>query len=143
MRLIKSSLIGLVGGLMYGFISFYLLSPYLRDNIVGLIGWAVQGLLLGLIFSIIDLLVQRKNIMLIGLCKINILIGVISGAISSCLEIALTLYNLYGNKNSIVNDKVFKDVFFASLYYFIGSALIGLTVGCFIFIGRKRGQATF
>jgi len=56
MKSIKYGIWGILGGLIYAFISFYLLTPILRKNFIAIFLYGFQGLIFGIAFYALNLI---------------------------------------------------------------------------------------
>ncbi len=132
MKIIKYLIWGLVGGFLYGFTSFYLLSPVLRKNFLAILFYGYRGLIFGLAFSLLKCLayriINKKSLKLIS----NVIIGAISGLLSGIQDILITYNNTLVNAIGVVTDDFRRNVISEMLHFSAGCALMGLIVGFLI-----------
>jgi hypothetical protein len=133
---IKYSFFGMFSGALYGFISFALLTNVYRNHIVGLVTVALQGGLLGLTFAAFKLLIEKYKTRECVSFLTKMIIGIISGAVSSLPVSIMTMAHVYRG-NSIVPGDILRTVLFSLFNYSLGSILIGIIVSFALFYIKK------
>jgi hypothetical protein len=129
-------LLGILGGLGYAFISFYLITPQLRHNLIGLLYWGVRGFLFTLAFLLIRILVSRYNNS-ITFCALN---GTVSGGLSCIIDVVVTYYNVMVNAEragGFVPPELKSDLYSQMGHYLFGCILLGLAIGIGIWSRNK------
>ena len=112
-RIIRGGVLGLLGGLLYAFISFYLITPTLRNNLGALSFYGFQGCILGIAFNVLKSVSNKV-----------LVIGAISGFISCVFAVGITLYNVI-NSFSVVPYEVRVNL----VLFTTGGTLAGLVIG--------------
>lgn len=122
MLILKGGLWGIIGGLFYAFVSFYLLTPIFRVSFASIIYYGIQGFLYG-----ISLQFLRNYIFIKNNNKLftSFIIGAISGLISSSLNITITIYNTLIMHNSELAQGFKIQLLKEIIYYEIGCILLG------------------
>jgi hypothetical protein len=140
-NVIKGGLFGLIGGFVYAFISFYLLTPAMRtDTILSLIPWGIQGLIFGVAYVSLKLIIKKKKLEGVTLSG-HIIVGAVSGLFSAVYSAFVTLYNFMINVSGFISAEVKTSISSALLLFLIGSMFLGLIVGFVIgFSELKRNQ---
>ena len=124
-----------LGGLAYGFISFFLITASLRQNPEGLIFWGIEGFLFATFFLLTSSLFPRCNSMTANAVK-----GLASGILACSFFGGFTYYNAVirlESAGTIVISSVKRDVLVAVVYYLLGFALLGLLAGAIIFVTKR------
>ncbi len=135
MQKMKFIIGGVVGGLAYGFISYFLITASLRQNPEGLIFWGIEGFLFAAFFLLASSLFPKYNSMIANAVK-----GMISGILACSFFGGFTYYNAVfrpEREGTIVISSVKADVLVAVAYYFVGFALIGLLAGAMIYTAKR------
>ena len=142
-RILRSSLIGGILAIIYAFISFYLISSLIRDNLYSLIFYGIHGFIFGMTFISLIILLEKNCIKSFENHSIlyNLAIGTISGAISCLPNIYLSWLgfkdtinqpNIYVPPEIITNEKT------GLILFFLGSTLLGSLLGGGIgFLSKK------
>jgi hypothetical protein len=140
LKVLIIGLAGLFGGGLFGFISYYLLTDVYRSNPLGLVLCAIQGLILGLCYSIISKLLEMCDFRKLNLSS-NIVVGILSGLISSAPIILITVCNVY-QKDVIIPEILSHKVSKGLILYSMGSMLIGAIVGIMScgFVGMHKNK---
>lgn len=128
MKIIQYSVYGFIYGILYGTVSYYLLSNLYRQHLIGIISCGVQGAILGLSFGSITFF-TNKYYTNINKSKLSMaVIGALSGVVSSIPYIIVTIRNIerFGVMKS---NNMMLDVVYGLGLYCIGSAVVGVIVG--------------
>ena len=131
MQKMKFIIGGVLAGIAYGFISFFLISTSLRTNPAGLIFWGIEGFLFAVFFLLASSLFPKNNSM-IG----NAIKGLTSGVLAFSFFGEFTYYNAVirpERVGTIVISSVKNDVLVSVSYYLFGFALLGLIAGVIIY----------
>jgi hypothetical protein len=132
MKIVGGGILGVLGGLLYAFISFYLLTPVLRKNFVAIAFYGFQGLVFGIVFAALKLITNKiakeKNLKFIS----NIAIGAIAGFLSSIHNVAITYYNAVLKSPGFVPDELRINIISELLHFSVGCLLLGLIIGFII-----------
>jgi hypothetical protein len=132
MKIVGGGILGLLGGLLYAFISFYLLTPVLRKNFVAIAFYGFQGLVFGIVFAALKLITNKiakeKNLKFIS----NIAIGAIAGFLSSIHNVVITYYNAVLKSPGFVPDELRINITSELLHFSAGCLLLGLIIGFII-----------
>jgi hypothetical protein len=145
-RIIRSSFIGAISAIIYAFISFYLVSSLIRDNLYSLVFYGIHGFIFGMIFISLNILLEKNCIKSFKrhLILYNLAIGTISGAISclpniyfSWLGFTSTIYqpDIYVPPEIITNEKT------GLILFFLGSTLLGSSLGSGIGFFSKKAHS--
>lgn len=144
MKIIKGGLLGAVCGLSYAFISFYLITPVLNKYIWAIWSYGFQGLILGVLYVSLKLIVKRIiNIEDKRIVIINLIIGLISGLFSSIDSTLSTYYRAIVNVSGFVPDEIRTSIISRIILFSTGSALIGLIVGLLAGLWELKGRRNF
>jgi len=133
---IKFLIYVILGGISYAFISFFLITPSLRQNPEGFLTWGFGGFLFSLFYLLIKIPFTRYHCSI----KFNALNGMASGLLSCSLFVAFTYYNAIvqpQRANIIVLSELKRSLYFQLGYYSIGFMLLGVVVGMVIWLCNK------
>lgn len=143
MKIIKGGLLGAVCGLLYAFISFYLITPVLRRDSGAILFYGFQGLILGVLYASLKLIAKRIiNAEYKSIVIINLMIGMISGFFSSSFTALITYYKTIVNASGFVTDEVKMSIMSRIILFCTGSLLIGLIVGLLVGLWELKGKDT-
>lgn len=123
--------IGTIGGFLYGFTSFFLITACLRDNIGAIIFYGLQGSLFVMAYLLLNkILIKFLNYRNNTIS--NIFIGIVSGLLSGSYNVIVTYYNLFESspRNAAIN--FYRQITLELLYYLMGCILLGSIVGYLI-----------
>jgi hypothetical protein len=130
-KIAKGAVLGLLGGLLYGFVSFYLITSAFRDYPSAIaLNYGVPGLFFGIAYVALKLLTRKHP----GFIS-SILIGAISGLISVSPAVVITIYNLLINVDPNVvilhanKIRIITDLVYGAVGYVIAGSTIGLLIG--------------
>jgi hypothetical protein len=122
--IIKYVLGGLLGGLLYGFVSFYLVTPFFRNNIVNILIFGLAGLVFGLIYSLLKIILKRK-----GGIVYSLFIGVLSGIGAAFVNVFISFYHLFLKPELVRDVGLRNQIYVEAAFYVLGFVIIGMTVG--------------
>jgi len=143
MKILIKILVGVLAGLLYGFVNFCLVTPIMRENIMAVLFWGVQGGIFSSFYVTFSVLLPARK-------KFNyyipMLIGGVCGFLSSLLNIFLSLKG-FNQTNSvegiIVLPGVSKKINFDLFYYAVGCIVVGAIAVLFVeLIIERRKKAT-
>jgi len=120
---IKFILTGVLGGLGYAFISFFLVTPSLRNNPEGFLFWGIEGFLFAIFFILISALFPKRESLTSNGIK-----GMMSGILACSFFGVFTYYNAVirpQKEGALVIRDVKMDVIAGISYYTLGFALLG------------------
>jgi hypothetical protein len=143
MRIIIGGVWGFVIGILYALIAYVLLTPILRYDLFAVLIYGIQGLIFGVSYVSIQKLYCRNKLR--EYCNhINsyLIIGAISGVITSSLSISITVYNsIFVHKENIASE-LKTSIIKALIYYEIGCLSFGVLVGLILFNLKKNNSET-
>jgi hypothetical protein len=141
MKVVKTLMLGAFLGLLYAFISFYLITPYLRQNIAVIAFYGIQGSLFALAYVFLKALIEKIILKRKAAHEqiFNILIGATSGFLSGLFNIIITYYNAVVSFSGIVAPEVKHSVLKELIYFSCGCIIIGICIGFLIGINSSRG----
>jgi hypothetical protein len=132
MNIVKGGALGMFGGLLYAFVSFYLITDVFKKYIMAIASYGLQGFILGVIFVLLKTtygkIKNKDNRILIT----NAIIGTISGFFSSGLGIIVTYHNTFARLSGHATDEIRTTIISRIIEYALGSSIIGLAAGFFI-----------
>ncbi len=126
---------GAGGAVVYAFVSFYLLTPLLRDDPISLIHYAIQGFIFGVTY--VGLRQVTLRILRIGrpIILANVICGSVSGLLSSSYASLITYYtaiwSVYRGGAEVLPE-VRTGVLLTLITFSAGNMLIGLIVGILV-----------
>ena len=137
MRILKSIIFGILGGIAYALISFVFLSPYLRGNVGAILYWGFQGFLFSISYLLLSFLLNSamKKILILK----NIIIGSLSGLFSCSFNIIVTISNFFkGTKRPdvYIPPELVHNLYSQLFLYAIGSLFLGAIIG--YLIGQRK-----
>lgn len=135
MSKIKFIFAGVLGGLGYAFVSFFLVTPSLRKNPEGFLFWGIEGFLFAAFFLLITSLFPERESMISNAIK-----GMMSGILACSVFGGFTYYNAVirpQREGVLVLRDVKMDVAVAVGYYSLGLALLGLLAGVIIYMTKR------
>jgi hypothetical protein len=134
MRIVKILSLGALSGLLYAFVSFYLITPYLRDNLAAIGFFGLQGFLFSLAYmcamSVTAKCFQKEKVS--HKLRLNIAIGGISGVFSGSFNIAVTYYSAIVSFTGTVTSELHKTIISELVHYLFGCILIGCAIGILV-----------
>jgi hypothetical protein len=141
MTILRILLLGALGGLLYAFVSFYLITPYLRDNLVAVGFFGLQGLLFSLAYMCASSLAAKcsQGEKVSRKLRLNVTIGVISGVFSGSFNIAVTYYSAILSFRGTVTSELHKTIMSELVHYLLGCIFIGCAIGILVaVVARAR-----
>jgi hypothetical protein len=137
MRILKTIIFGILGGIVYAIISFVLISPHLRGNVAAVLSWGFQGFLFSISYLILlylfSKLIKRKLILE------NTIIGGLSGLFSCSFNIIVTISNFHESTrgpNIYVPPQMVHNLYSELFLYAMGSLILGVIIG--YLIGQRK-----
>ncbi len=139
-KIIKGGVVGFLGGCFYAFVSFYLIIHYMKKYLLQqVIAFGIVGLILGISYASLKGIYNKIKVQsgsnLIG----NIIIGIISGFLSSCFNIIVNYEVLTA---PYITNELKTDTILSLVQFTIGSVLIGLVIGLLLGLWEQKDQRT-
>lgn len=139
MKIARYLAYGVIGGLAYAFVSFYLVTPCLKGNWVEIAYFGFQGFLYAGIFLLLKARILRNSASEIAPYGI---IGAISGLVSCTYYVFATYYSAVLSakaKGIIVPPEMRYGILLQLAQYCVGCLVLGSFVGILIgYKGRLR-----
>ena len=140
MKVVKTLMLGAFVGLLYAFVSFYLITPYLRQNIAVIAFYGIQGFLFAMAYvslkTVIEKIILKRKAANEQI--FNIIIGAISGFFSGLFNIIVTYYNAVVSFSGIVAPEVKNSVLRELIFFSCGCIVIGICIGFLIGFNSSR-----
>lgn len=136
MKIVKALFFGTVGGFLYAFVSFRLVTPYFVGNWEAVAFFAIQGFLFAGFFMLLSTVFLRTKTKAV---LVYAVIGGISGLLSSGYNVFATYYNTIMSTRTagtMVPPAMRYAIFKQLAYYSLGSLILGAFVG--LLIGYKN-----
>lgn len=137
-RILKAAVLGALLGCLYAFISFILLTNVLQNNPAALFFFSMQGFLLGAFFSTLSIAFNRFRGQTWMTRITSLIIGAISGALSSIFNIGVTIYNSLIAPSFIVPPDIRSSIIRQLVFFFVGSLLSGIIIGFLAQTGKDE-----
>ena len=134
MKVLKAIIFGICVGLLYAVVSFYLITPYLRQDLSSIAFFGLQGFIFSICYILLGLAVSKfmtKN----KRCHkviLNMMIGAISGLLSGSFNIVVTYYGAVISFKGLVEKELKNSMISDLVHYSVGCITIGLIVGLLI-----------
>ena len=142
MKIIKGGIWGILGGLVYAFVSFYLMTPILRGNFAAVVFYGLQGAIFGVVFA--GLKITIKKVAKEGGHRAlpGIIIGTVSGLLSCLPTIFITYHNAINRSPGVVSNEVKINIISELLHYLAGGIVLGSVIGLLIgfFESKQMGE---
>ena len=132
MNIIKIIIYGVLGGLLYGLSSFYLLTPYIRGNVEAIFPYGIQGLIYAIAYIFLKNFINKKlkNIASVNrIVSYQVLLGACSGLISGSPNIIITYYNAIVRFQGVVALELRNSIINELLYFSFGCIILGGLLG--------------
>ncbi len=137
MKILKKCLFGAIVGMLYAFVNFYLITPFLRPNVFAILFWGLQGGLYILSWELGTIVLpHRQNNMTIALLK-----GGFSGLMACSLNIFISWQGysqIIADEGILVPTQVMKKINLDLIYYGLGCVIVGIAIGFFLYTQRQR-----
>ncbi len=131
MKLLKAASIGICGGLLYGIVSFYLITSFLREDLMSIVFFGLQGLIFSICYVLLGAVANkfmRKTTRRHRLV-LNSMTGGLSGLLSGSFNIGVTYYGAVISFRGVVDEELKISIISDLLLYSVGCIAIGLIVG--------------
>jgi len=148
MKILRAAIFGICGGLLYAIVSFYLITPYLRQDLMSISFFGFQGLIFSICYVLLGMAVDKFMMKTKRDHKVtlNILTGAISGLLSGSFNISVTYYGAVISFKGVVDEGLKNSIISDLLHYSVGCIAIGLILGLLITkieeIGAKKAKGS-